>query len=204
MAALARDHVHIPCRKQNTVPCDFFGAHVTEGIYDDEAEDLLSYAKKYYGEIMMPFNRMGKSALEKIKDLKIEMIAPSHGPIYKNPERILSEYRKWTAGETKEKALIVYVSMWKATESMTQTMIDTLVAEGIEVSFYNLTNADLGDVAKDLVDARAIVLGARPSLQDCIACGVRILPCESITTTFKIRSDSEFLRMDWWCTQTSS
>ena len=141
-------------------PCDFFGAHVTEGTYDDEADDLLSYAKKYYGEIMMPFNRMGKSALDKMKDLEIEMIAPSHGPIYKNPERILSEYRKWTAGETKEKVLIVYVSMWKATESMVQTMIDTLVSEEIEVSFYNLANADLGDVAKDLVDARAIVLGA--------------------------------------------
>ena len=141
-------------------PCDFFGAHVTEGIYDDEAEDLLSYAKKYYGEIMMPFNRMGKTALDKIKDLPIEIIAPSHGPIYKNPERILAEYRKWTAGETKEKALIVYVSMWKSTEKMIQTMVETLTSEGIEVALYNLTNADLGDIAKDLVDARAIVLGA--------------------------------------------
>jgi flavorubredoxin len=34
-----------------------------------------------------------------------------------------------------------------------------LLQNGIEVSLYNLTNADLGDVAKDLVDARAIVFG---------------------------------------------
>ncbi|MFH1100556.1 MAG: FprA family A-type flavoprotein [Methanobacteriota archaeon] len=141
-------------------PCDFFGAHVADGVFDDEVDDLISFAKRYYGEIMMPFNRMGKTALEKIKELKIDIIAPSHGPVYKNPERILSQYRRWTAGETKEKALIVYVSMWRSTEMMIQTMVETLMSEGIEVCLYNLVNADLGDIAKDLVDARAIVLGA--------------------------------------------
>ena len=75
-------------------PCDFFGAHTVEGIFDDEVDDLISFAKRYYGEIMMPFNRMGKTALDKIKELKIDMIAPSHGPIYKTPERILEQYRK--------------------------------------------------------------------------------------------------------------
>jgi len=141
-------------------PCDFFGAHTAEGIFDEDVPDLLSFAKRYYGEIMMPFNRMGKSALEKLKTVKIDMIAPSHGPVYRNPERILSQYRKWTAGETKEKALVVYTTMWKSTEQMVQTMVETLRSEGIEVSLYNLGNADLGDIARDLVDARAIVLGA--------------------------------------------
>jgi flavorubredoxin len=141
-------------------PCDFFGSHLARGLYDDEVEDLLVYAQRYFGEIMMPFRAMAQKALAKIKDLKIEMIAPSHGPIYRNPERILQVYKKWADGETKRKAIIVYVTMWNSTEKMIQPIAETLMAEGIEVASYNLVVADIGDVAKDLVDSRAIVLGA--------------------------------------------
>lgn len=140
-------------------PCDFLGSHTAAGFYDDEVEELIPFAKRYYGEIMMPFSKMGKKALDKITGLEIEIIAPSHGPIHRNPERILSAYREWTAGETEEKVIVVYVTMWNSTEAMIKTMVETLLGEGIEVALYNLINADLGDIAKDLVDSRAIVLG---------------------------------------------
>jgi len=139
--------------------CDFLGSHTASGFYDDEVEELIPFAQRYYGEIMMPFSKMGKRALDKIEDLEIQMIAPSHGPIHRNPERVLEAYRKWTAGKTKEKAIVVYVSMWNSTEAMTKTMVETLLGKGIEVSLHNLVNADLGDIARDLVDSRAIVLG---------------------------------------------
>ena len=141
-------------------PCDFFGSHIASGLYDDEVEDLIVHAQRYFGEIMMPFRIMGQKALEKIKDLEIEMIAPSHGPIHRNPERILKAYRKWVNGETKQKAIIVYVTMWNSTEKMIQPIAETLASEGIEIALHNLAVADIGDVAKDLVDSRAIVLGA--------------------------------------------
>jgi flavorubredoxin len=141
-------------------PCDFFGSHIANGLYDNEVEDLLVYAQRYFGEIMMPFRIMGQKAMEKIKNLEIEMIAPSHGPIYRNPERILNMYRKWVSGETKQKATLVYVSMWKSTEKMIQPIADTLASEGIEIAMHNLVYADVGDIARDLVDSRAIVLGA--------------------------------------------
>lgn len=141
-------------------PCDFFGAHTAQGIYDEDLEDLIPLAKRYYGEIMMPFGKMGAKALEKIKNLEIEIIAPSHGPIYKNPERIIEPYRKWTAGETENKALIVYVSMWGSTKEMVSTMAETLMKEGVDVRVYDLAVSDIGDVARELVDSRAIILGA--------------------------------------------
>ena len=140
-------------------PCDFFGAHVAQGLYDDEIEDLLVFAQRYFGEIMMPFSFNCQKGMEKIKDLEIKLIGPSHGPIHRNPERILSAYRKWVNGETREKAVIIYVSMWGSTEKMVKTMEDTLLSEGVEVSKHNLAVADIGDIAKDLVDSRAIVLG---------------------------------------------
>jgi len=141
-------------------PCDFFGSHVAKGLYDEEVEDLIVHAQRYFGEIMMPFRSMAKKALEKISDLEIDMIAPSHGPVHKNTERILEAYGKWAGGETKRKATIVYVTMWNSTEKMIRPIAETLASEDIEIALYNLTSADIGNVAKDLVDSRAIVLGA--------------------------------------------
>jgi flavorubredoxin len=108
---------------------------------------------------MMPFRSLGLRAMEKIQNLELDMIAPSHGPIHKNPKRILENYAKWTKGETKEKVIVVYVSMWKSTEKMVNQIVEVLLQKGIQVSLHNLVNANLGDVTKDLVDARAIVLG---------------------------------------------
>ena len=141
-------------------PCDFFGSHVAMGLYDDEVDDLLVHAQRYFGEIMMPFRVMGQKALEKIKGLDIRIIAPSHGPIHRNPQRILNAYRQWTNGETRQKAIVVYATMWGSTEKMIKLMVDTLTSEGIEAAVYNLAVSDIGDIAKDLVDSRAIVLGA--------------------------------------------
>jgi flavorubredoxin len=141
-------------------PCDFFGSHVALGFYDDDLEDLLVHTQRYWGEIMMPFRANAQKALEKIKDLKIEIIAPSHGPMHRNPEKILKAYGKWANGETRKKAIIVYVTMWNSTEKMIKPITETLASEGIETVVHNLVVADIGDVAKDLVDSSAIVLGA--------------------------------------------
>ncbi|AKB55257.1 MULTISPECIES: FprA family A-type flavoprotein [Methanosarcina] len=140
-------------------PCDFFGAHTAQGVYDEDLEELIPLAKSYYGEIMMPFGKMGAKALEKIKDLDIAIIAPSHGPIYKNPQRILEPYAKWTTGKTENKALIVYVSMWGSTKIMVRTIAETLLKEGIDVRIYDLEVANTGDIARELVDSRAVILG---------------------------------------------
>lgn len=140
-------------------PCDFFGSHVAKGLYDEEVEDLIVHAQRYFGEIMMPFRTMAEKALEKTKGLKIDMIAPGHGPIHRNTQRILEAYSKWAGGETKRKATIVYVTMWNSTEKMIHPIAEALASEDIEIALYNLTSADVGDVAKDLVDSRAIVLG---------------------------------------------
>jgi flavorubredoxin len=145
---------------QTLFPCDFFGSHVAQGLFDDEIEDLLVFAQKYFGEIMMPFRFNAQKGMEKIKDLQINMIAPSHGPIYRNPERILSAYRKWVNGETRQKAILVYATMWNSTDKMVKVIEDTLTSEGIEVAKHNLTVVDIGELARDLVDSRAIVLGA--------------------------------------------
>jgi flavorubredoxin len=128
-------------------PCDFLALHTAYGLYDDQVPEMIPYAKRYFGEIMMPMRVMGKRALAKIIDL------------HRNPERILEAYESWTNGDTKAKALVVYVSMWGSTEKMAKHIAETLEENGVEAPLYNLTHADIGDIARDLVDARGIVLG---------------------------------------------
>jgi flavorubredoxin len=140
-------------------PCDFLGLHTAYGFYDDQVPELIPYAQRYFGEIMMPYRSLGLRGLNKIKDLDIQMIAPSHGPIHRNPKNILEAYDKWTRGETKDKVIVVYVSMWKSTEKMVKQMVETLEKNNVEAPLYNLASADVGDIAKDLVDSRGIVLG---------------------------------------------
>lgn len=139
--------------------CDFFGMHTAYGFYDEDIDELESFAQRYFGEIMMPFRSLGLRAMQKIQNLDVKMIAPSHGPIHKNPQSILGHYSKWVNGETQEKVIVVYVTMWKSTEKMVNQLIEGLLQNGVHVSVHNLSNADLGEVAKDLVDARAIVFG---------------------------------------------
>ncbi len=139
--------------------CDFFGSHNARELYSDEVQDLLVDAQRYFGEIMMPFRNMAEKGLDKIRSLSIKLIAPSHGPLHRNTSRILEAYRKWASGETKQKAIIIYATMWSDTEKMIRPLVETLTFEDIEVALHNLTTADIGDVAKDLVDSRAIVLG---------------------------------------------
>lgn len=141
--------------------CDFLGAHFAPGTYAEDVEDgLMLHAKRYFGEIMMPFRPSIRKALSKIKEFDINIVAPSHGPIYKNPGVIIENYKKWASEELRAKAIIVYVTMWKSTEKMVQAMVETLSSENIEVTVYDLTVADMGEIAKDLVDASAIILGA--------------------------------------------
>lgn len=140
-------------------PCDFFSAHNTTGWFDDESEDVLMWARKYYAEIMMPLSKMAQKGMDKIKDVDIAMIAPSHGPVYRHPQIILDAYKKWTNEETRPKALVVYVSMYHTVERMVRTFVEGLMNAGIEVRVVDLVKTDPRELAGDLLDTRALVLG---------------------------------------------
>lgn len=143
-------------------PCDFFGSHLaSDKLFDDEVDDvLLAEAKRYYADIMMPFTKMVTAGLDKAKAAKAKVVAPSHGPVYRNPERIISAYEKWARGPLEKKAVVAYVSMWGSTRQLAQAVTSAISDEGIEAVPYDLTAADTSHIARDLVDASAIVLGS--------------------------------------------
>jgi flavorubredoxin len=116
-------------------------------------------AKRYYAEIMMPFRTLIQGHLEKIKPLSIDIIAPSHGPVYLKPDQILSAYRDWVSDAVKNEVVIPYVSMHHSTAGMVRHLEKALRDRGVAVTAFNLTVTDIGELAMALVDAATVVIG---------------------------------------------
>ncbi|MBN2345939.1 MAG: FprA family A-type flavoprotein [Candidatus Aminicenantes bacterium] len=152
--------------------CDFLGAHLAQSqpLLRDEARTLEA-AKRYYAEIMMPFRTQIRKHLERLQGLALEMIAPSHGVVYPRPAFILDAYRDWTSDRTRNLALVPFVSMHGSTREMVEFLVNALVRRGVDVIPCNLTHTDIGELAKELVDASTVVLatptvlgGAHPAV----------------------------------------
>lgn len=140
--------------------CDFLGAHYTfDDVFAVPSEELEKSAKRYYAEIMMPFRVMCKKYTKMIKDMNVDMILPSHGPVHKNPDYILDLYTDWTSDLGKNLVLLPYVSMYGSTEDMIDYLKSELAKYGIESIKHDIITDDLGDLAMALVDGTTIVLG---------------------------------------------
>ncbi len=143
------------------IPCDFFGSHLaTSSLYVEDEPLAYESAKRYYAEIMMPFRTIIKKNLEKLSKLAIDMIAPSHGPVYNRPEMIVSAYKNWVGDQVKNEVVLAYVSMHESTKTMVEHFTKALIQRGITVKQFNLTVADLGRLAIALVDSATLVLGS--------------------------------------------
>jgi flavorubredoxin len=94
-------------------------------------------------------------------DLKIGMIAPSHGIIWrKHIPTIMEAYQRWSSGETKKKVVVVYDTMWKSTEKMACVIADTVTEKGIEVKVLKLRENHRSDIMAALLEAGGLFLGS--------------------------------------------
>jgi flavorubredoxin len=140
--------------------CDFFGSHIaTSDLYVTDEATVYEAAKRYYAEIMMPFRKIIKNNLEKLQDLKINVIAPSHGPLYNRPEFIIEAYSDWVLSPPKNIVVLPYISMHGSTKQMVDYFVNSLVERGITVQQFNLAVTDIGKLAMALVDGASIVVG---------------------------------------------
>ncbi len=141
--------------------CDFLGAHfIFDDVFATPSAELERSAKKYFAEIMMPFSFVCRKYVQQIKDLNVDMILPSHGPIYKNPNYILDLYTDWAGEKAKNMVLLPYVSMYHSTSEMIDYLAAKLEEKGIKSIKYDMVDGNLGDLAIALVDATTIVVGA--------------------------------------------
>jgi len=141
-------------------PCDFFGSHIaTSDLFVTDEGRVYEAAKRYYAEIMMPFNANVRKNLEKLKDYDIDLIACSHGPMYDRPAFIMDAYRHWAFDDPGNIVVVPYVSMHGSTLKMVQHLVGALVERGVTVHQFDLTVTDIGKLAMSLVDAATVIIG---------------------------------------------
>lgn len=143
---------------------DGLGQHLASSErFDDEypVDIILEEAKKYYANIVLPYSNQVKKVLQTLAGLDIEMIAPSHGIIWRsNVDRIIAGYKKWSTNETSEKAIIVYDTMWGSTEKMANAIKEVFDDRGILTSMRNLDNHHISDIMTELIEAKYICVGS--------------------------------------------
>lgn len=100
---------------------DAFGQHfAVEEMFNDKANQclLMKEAMKYYANILSPFSPLVSKKIEEIVglNLPIDIIAPSHGAIWRdNPLQIVEQYAKWADSYQENQVTIAYDTMWEGT-----------------------------------------------------------------------------------------
>jgi flavorubredoxin len=140
--------------------CDLFGSHLaTTDLYVSNERQVYESAKRYFAEIMMPFHTIIEKHLEKLNSYKIDVIGPSHGPMYDKPSFIMEAYRSWVLGPLKNIVILPYISMHGSTQKMVEYFVGALADRGVTVKQFNLADTDIGKLAMELVDAATMVIG---------------------------------------------
>lgn len=147
--------------------CDAFGFHYSAPkIFDDltAMSDELCEAQKYYFDVIMsPFKPYVLEAIEKIKELDISVIAPSHGPVLRdNPQEAVDRYRRWAQPIKREKKLIYigYVSCYGYTTKLAEQVALGVMDSGLDVQCEDIGQANVCEVAEKVECADGFALGS--------------------------------------------
>ncbi|MCU0661445.1 MAG: FprA family A-type flavoprotein [Myxococcota bacterium] len=145
---------------------DAFGMHLatSERFTDELDHSLVEWeAKKYYANILMPLSSIVKVLLKKLPSLNLdfEVLAPDHGPLWrKEPHQIIELYDRWATAKPTRKAVVVFDTMWQSTAAMARSIGDGLRHGGASAILMPLEGSHRSDVATEVLDAGAIVVGS--------------------------------------------
>ena len=147
---------------------DVFGQHyASEMLYDDmdDISKLIHEAEKYYTNIINPFSTFVTKKLAEVQgmNLKLDLVAPSHGVIWrKNIGLIMDLYAKWANSYQEDQITLIYDTMWQSTRKMAEA-----IAEGIQQASPNTTikilsvvKNDKNDILVEVFKSKAILVGS--------------------------------------------
>lgn len=153
-------------------PNDAFGQHLCfPQRYDHEIPEyvLMDATKKFYANLVTPLSKLVLKKFQEVIDLglleKIKMIAPAHGQIWTDPMEVIGAYSDWASGNCQDKITIVYDTMHYSTQKMAHALAEGIMSEGVDVKMYYLHEDERSEIVKDILDSKAIALGA-PTIYD--------------------------------------
>ena len=156
--------------------CDSFGAHYCyPDLFDDMMKrddvkgDYSDSFKYYFDVILKPFSKFMLKAIDKIRDLPIEIVCPGHGPVLRSSwkekidlsERYAREYLELTEGERIPVVLITYVSAYGYTKEMAEAIKRGIESEGsFNVKLLDIEVIELGELESEVVKCDALMVGS--------------------------------------------
>jgi anaerobic nitric oxide reductase flavorubredoxin len=150
---------------------DAFGMHyASSGHFNDEVDMIEVYqeAIKFYANILTPFSDLVIKKIDEFKKLNIpvDIIAPSHGIIWrKDPLQIVNKYYEWATQKNDGSVVIIYDTMWNATEKMAKAISEGLEMEGVKFKLFNMAVSDRNDVLTEVFKTKGIIIGS-PTLNN--------------------------------------
>lgn len=143
---------------------DAFGQHyATSYRFDDEADmrKVMQEAKMYYANIVLPYERPVGNALERLGGLKISMIAPSHGVIWRSHiAEILEAYTDWRVSKPIKKVVVAFSSMWNSTRLMAKAIAAGAEESDVDVHLLDMAANNNTEFVTDIMDAAAVAFGS--------------------------------------------
>lgn len=160
---------------------DAFGQHyASSGRFDDQVPlcTIMEEAKTYYANIVMPYSKQVAKLLEQAKGLEIEIIAPSHGIIWRsNLDDILAAYNNWANNRPLPKVVVFYDTMWQSTAQMAQAILAGASCDGVEAELISIRDSNLTRIATAVLDSAAVAVGSATLNQN-------MMPMVGATLTF--------------------
>ena len=121
---------------------------------------------KYYANIVLPYSGQVQKALKAAGGLSLDVIAPSHGIIWRaHIPKIIGEYSKWAAQKTENLAVVVYDTMWHSTEKMACAVAEGFEEKGVRAVLRSLAVNHISDVMTDILFAKYVCVGS-PTLNN--------------------------------------
>lgn len=148
--------------------CDAFGSFgsITTSIYADmlSEEELKAYEVdtiRYFSNILATFSPQVKKAIAKCEALAVQMIAPGHGLIWREPEKIIkayADYAEYQKGPARKEITLVWGSMYGMTEKAVRYALEYLSKEDIVVHSHQVPQDSWGTILTSVWTSSAIIL----------------------------------------------
>ncbi len=156
---------------------DAFGQHFAcEELFNDKADQCLLWeeAIKYYANILAPFSPLVKRKIEEIVglNLPIDIIAPSHGVIWRDhPMQIVEAYAKWCDDYQEDQITVVYDTMWDGTKKLAHRITQELgkLSPDTKIKLFSIATTDQNDIMTEVFRSKAIAVGSPTVGQDILS-----------------------------------
>ena len=150
--------------------CDAFGSYgsITGTIFDDQLSTeqydfFMNEALRYYANIIGGFSMFVAKAIDRLKELNIKMIAPSHGIIWReNPQDIIDAYARFAGymnGPAEPEITVIWSSMYGNTEQVVNAMVQGVRSVGLPVHIHRVPNDDIGFILASAWKSAGLIIG---------------------------------------------